>query len=60
MVICDECGEPIEPPDLPVLMARADWAALDPEKPHWRPGLVFRFHLSCAPHELVGAWQRVD
>jgi hypothetical protein len=59
VVICDECGEPIEPPEVPVLMARADGAPPEPGKPHWRSGLVLRFHLNCAPRELVGVWRRV-
>ena len=29
-------------------------------EPEWRDGLVFHYHVDCAPSELVGVWRRVD
>jgi hypothetical protein len=60
-VICAECGDEIVPPGSAVRMAQqVDGAASGALEPEWRDGLVFHYHVDCAPHELVGAWRRVD
>jgi len=60
-VICTECGEEISPPASAVRMAQqVDGAPVGSLEPAWRDGLVFLFHVDCAPGELVGAWRRVD
>ena len=56
-VICDECGDEIDPPVSAVRMVRDDPASA--AEPH-RSRLVFHFHVDCAPQELVGAWVLVD
>ena len=56
-MICDECGEEIDPPETAVRMARVD---PDAELPDGGRRLVFHYHLECAPEELVGVWERVN
>jgi hypothetical protein len=57
---CAECGEPIEAPDVPVRMAKqVETESSAGGAPQWRDGLVFVYHVDCAPGELVGAWRRV-
>jgi hypothetical protein len=57
---CDECGEPIDPPESAVRMAQQVEDGPSPSgERRWRNGLVLHFHLNCAPRELVGVWSRV-
>jgi hypothetical protein len=58
---CAECGDPIDPPETAVRMAQqVNGAPAGAAEADWRDGLVFHYHVGCAPGELVGVWRRVD
>jgi len=61
MLTCAECGQVIDPPDAAIRMAQqVNGAPAGTTAPEWRDGLVFHYHVGCAPGELVGLWRRVD
>jgi hypothetical protein len=57
VVICDECGEEIVPPESAVRMVQDHRAVAHIER---RSRLVFHFHVDCAPEAIVGAWVLVE
>jgi hypothetical protein len=59
VLICEECGEEIDPPHTAVVMIeQIEVVSTAGKERFWRDGLACHFHVGCAPGELVGVWRR--